>query len=56
MGRQRQFRGRAVDGILLLDKPAGITSNDALQQVKRIYAAAKATGYRYVADLLGRSH
>ena len=42
MGRQRQFRGRAVDGILLLDKPAGITSNDALQQVKRIYAAAKA--------------
>ncbi|WP_375057757.1 tRNA pseudouridine(55) synthase TruB [Zobellella sp. DQSA1] len=42
MGRQRRFRGRDVDGILLLDKPAGITSNDALQQVKRIYAAAKA--------------
>ena len=42
MGRQRRFRGREVDGILLLDKPAGITSNDALQQVKRIYAAAKA--------------
>ncbi|MCT7655430.1 tRNA pseudouridine(55) synthase TruB [Oceanimonas sp. NS1] len=41
MGRQRRFRGREVDGILLLDKPAG-TSNDALQQVKRIYAAAKA--------------
>lgn len=42
MGRQRRFRGRDVDGILLLDKPAGITSNDALQKVKRIYAAAKA--------------
>ena len=42
MGRQRRFRGREVNGILLLDKPAGITSNDALQQVKRIYAAAKA--------------
>ncbi|MFD1007806.1 tRNA pseudouridine(55) synthase TruB [Oceanisphaera ostreae] len=42
MGRQRRFRGREVDGILLLDKPEGITSNDALQQVKRIYAAAKA--------------
>ncbi|GAA3535415.1 tRNA pseudouridine(55) synthase TruB [Zobellella aerophila] len=42
MGRQRRFRGREVDGILLLDKPAGITSNDALQKVKRIYAAAKA--------------
>ena len=31
-----------MHGILLLDKPSGITSNDALQQVKRIYNAAKA--------------
>ena len=41
MGR-RQERGRAVHGILLLDKPSGITSNDALQQVKRLYFAKKA--------------
>ncbi|MCK4609349.1 MAG: tRNA pseudouridine(55) synthase TruB, partial [Gammaproteobacteria bacterium] len=31
-----------MDGILLLDKPAGITSNDALQKVKRLYHARKA--------------
>jgi tRNA pseudouridine55 synthase len=40
MGRRR--RGRPVDGILVLDKPAGISSNQALQAVKRLYAAAKA--------------
>jgi len=33
---------RAVSGVLLLDKPTGITSNAALQQVKRLYRAAKA--------------
>jgi tRNA pseudouridine55 synthase len=31
-----------VDGIVLLDKPAGITSNAALQRVRRLYAARKA--------------
>jgi len=41
MGRRR-VRGRDVNGILLLDKPMGITSNDALQQVKRLYFAKKA--------------
>ena len=41
MGRRRA-RGRDVNGILLLDKPSGITSNDALQQVKRLYFARKA--------------
>lgn len=41
MGRRR-FRGRNVNGILLLDKPLGITSNHALQKVKRLYRAAKA--------------
>ena len=35
-------RGRDVRGILLLDKPRGITSNRALQRVKRLYGAAKA--------------
>ncbi|MDX1697605.1 MAG: tRNA pseudouridine(55) synthase TruB, partial [Thiohalobacterales bacterium] len=33
---------RRVNGILLLDKPAGLTSNAALQAVKKLYAARKA--------------
>ncbi len=33
---------RAVNGVLLLDKPAGITSHTAVQKVRRLYAAAKA--------------
>jgi tRNA pseudouridine55 synthase len=33
---------RAVHGVLLLDKPLGWTSNDALQKVKRLYRAEKA--------------
>jgi len=33
---------RRVDGVLLLDKPAGLTSNAALQRAKRLYAADKA--------------
>lgn len=33
---------RAINGILLLDKPTGISSNRALQQAKRLFAAAKA--------------
>jgi tRNA pseudouridine55 synthase len=33
---------RVVDGVLLLDKPPGLSSNQALQQVKRLYQAAKA--------------
>ncbi len=39
---RRRDRGRAVDGILLLDKPQGITSNRALQIVKRLFGARKA--------------
>lgn len=35
-------RGRPIDGILLLDKPSGMTSNAVLQTVKRLYFAAKA--------------
>ncbi len=41
MGRRRQ-RGRNVQGILLLDKPQGVTSNSALQKVKQLYFAKKA--------------
>lgn len=33
---------RRVDGVLLLDKPSGLTSNAALQRVRRLYRAAKA--------------
>jgi tRNA pseudouridine55 synthase len=32
----------AVDGVVLLDKPAGISSNAALQRVRRAFSAAKA--------------
>jgi len=38
---RRRVKGRDVNGILLLDKPTGITSNDALQQVKRLFYAKK---------------
>lgn len=41
MGRRRNS-GRRVTGILLLDKPLGLTSNAALQRVKSLYRAAKA--------------
>ena len=33
---------RDVDGILLLDKPEGISSNAALQRVRRAFGARKA--------------
>lgn len=35
-------RYETVDGIVLLNKPAGLTSNQALQRVKRLYRAKKA--------------
>ncbi len=38
----RQRRGRPVNGILLLDKPLGISSNRALQRAKGIFRAQKA--------------
>lgn len=42
MARRRRQHGRPVNGILLLDKPIGLTSNAALQQVKRLFGARKA--------------
>lgn len=42
MARRRRQQGRAVNGIVVLDKPKGISSNAALQQVKRLYNANKA--------------
>lgn len=42
MGRSKRNRGRNVDGILLLNKPTGVTSNGILQRAKRLFGAAKA--------------
>lgn len=42
MSRQRKKRGRNISGILVLDKPAGLSSNGALQHVKRLFNANKA--------------
>lgn len=39
--RPRRFH-RTVDGILLLDKPLGLSSNEALQRVRGLYGALKA--------------
>ncbi|MHB1230164.1 MAG: tRNA pseudouridine(55) synthase TruB [Halothiobacillus sp.] len=38
----RRRRGREINGILLLDKPLGLSSNQALQRVKYLLQAAKA--------------
>lgn len=40
-GRRDEAR-RRLDGVLLLDKPAGITSSAAVQKVRRLLGAAKA--------------
>src|SRR5690554_7966123 len=40
MGRRKS--GRVVNGVILLDKPQGLTSNAALQQVRRFFNANKA--------------
>jgi len=42
MSRRARSRSEAVDGLLLLNKPAGLTSNQALQKVKRLLNAKKA--------------
>ena len=41
MGRRRKF-GRKIDGVLLVNKPAGETSNAVLQRAKRLFFANKA--------------
>ena len=38
----RRKKGRQVDGLLVLDKPTGMSSNAALQHAKRLFGAAKA--------------
>ncbi|CAH2776654.1 MAG: tRNA pseudouridine(55) synthase (EC [uncultured Paraburkholderia sp.] len=42
---------RALDGVLLLDKPLGLSSNDALIRAKRLYLTKKA-GHTGTLDLL----
>jgi tRNA pseudouridine55 synthase len=42
MSAPRRPPRRRVDGVLLLDKPRGFTSNAALQRVKRLFNADKA--------------
>jgi tRNA pseudouridine55 synthase len=42
MSAPRRPPRRRVDGVLLLDKPTGLTSNGALMRVKRLYNAEKA--------------
>jgi len=42
MARFQKRRGEAVDGLLLLNKPPGMTSNRALQTVRRLLNAKKA--------------
>lgn len=39
---RRRLKGRVIDGMLLLDKRSGVSSNHALQEVKRLLGAAKA--------------
>ncbi|MGH8850774.1 MAG: tRNA pseudouridine(55) synthase TruB [Casimicrobiaceae bacterium] len=39
---QERAPWRAVDGVLLLDKPVGLSSNAALQRARRLYGAEKA--------------
>ena len=39
---QRKIVRRVVDGVLLLDKPTGMSSNGALQAARRLLSAAKA--------------
>lgn len=42
MGRRPKPRGRDVHGVVLLDKPQGLSSNQALQKVKRLFNANRA--------------
>ena len=37
----RKRKGRPVNGVLVVDKPAGISSNDAVQRAKRLFGAQK---------------
>ena len=40
MGAKRR-RGRPVNGVLVIDKPQGMTSNEAVQKAKHLFGAQK---------------
>lgn len=42
MSRGKSSKYRSVDGVILFDKPTGMTSNQALQKVRRLFRARKA--------------
>lgn len=42
MAARKTNRSRAIDGVVVLNKPTGLTSNAALQRVKRLLRAKKA--------------
>ena len=42
VSRRRRNRGRSINGIVILDKATELSSNAALQQVKKLYEANKA--------------
>jgi tRNA pseudouridine55 synthase len=42
LARHRKPRGRALDGWLIVDKPAGLTSTDVVNRVRRWFDAQKA--------------
>ncbi|MDG2953342.1 tRNA pseudouridine(55) synthase TruB [Bisgaard Taxon 10/6] len=42
MGGRPKKKGRDVHGVFLLDKPQGLSSNDVMQKVKRLFQANKA--------------
>ena len=42
MGGRPKKKGRDVHGVFLLDKPQGMSSNDVMQKVKRLFQANKA--------------
>ena len=39
---KRNKKGRDIDGVLILDKASGHSSNAALQEIKRLFSANKA--------------
>lgn len=51
MNMNEKPKKRAINGVLLLDKPIGISSNTALQQARRLFCAEKA-GHTGVLDPL----
>ena len=42
MARRRNRKGRPVNGWVILDKPVGVTSTDAVSRVRKLYDAQKA--------------